>query len=52
MSELVTLGLKTFQRSEPLRLAFLAMFTVVLAAAFLILLVTDQGQAVQVQISF
>jgi hypothetical protein len=45
MAELIVTTLARVERSEPARLAVLWAFTVVLAVAFLALLVGDQVQA-------
>ena len=45
MSELIQTTRQRFELDETVRLAVLTMFTVVLAAAFLVLLVSDQVQA-------
>lgn len=45
MSELIETTRRRFELDEKVRLAVLTMFTVVLAAAFLALLVSDQVQA-------
>lgn len=45
VSELILATRERLELNETARLAVLAMFTVVLAAAFLVLLVSDQVQA-------
>lgn len=45
MSELIQTTREHLELNETARLAVLTMFTVVLAAAFLVLLVSDQVQA-------
>ena len=45
MAELIVTTLARVERSEPVRLAALSAFTVVLAVAFLALLVGDQVHA-------
>ncbi len=45
MSELIQATRQSLELNETVRVAVLTMFTVVLAAAFLVLLVSDQVQA-------